>query len=142
MPKPADFENAHCRHMDDADTLYARNRFANADHLYGLGAECGLKAVMLERGILSLDDSGRPESKRYRRHIDELWPEFLLADHREWTRDMRRVAERNPFADWSVSDGYANGRCFDEATASRRRKAAEVVARMVEAAAVARGGGP
>lgn len=142
MPKPADFENAHRRHMDDADTLYARNRFANADHLYGLDAECGLKAVMLERGILSLDDSGKPKRKRYKRRIDELWPEFLLADQREWTRDMRRVAERNPFADWSVDDRYANERRFDETTASPHREAAEVVARMVEAAAVARGGGP
>lgn len=142
MPKPADFADAHRRHMDDADTLYAGNRFANADHLYGLGAECGLKAVMLERGIMSLDDSGKPEPKKYMRHIDKLWAEFLLADRREWTRDMRRMKEPNSFADWSIDDRYANERCFDKATANSHRKAAKVVARMVEAGAVARGGGP
>ena len=140
MPKPPDFENAHRRHMDDADRLYARDRFANADHLYGLGAECGLKAVMLERGVMSLDRSGKPEPKKYMRHIDELWPEFRqLAGGRQWTRDIRRMADPNPFADWSIDDRYANERCFDKATASPHREAAEVVARMVEDRAVARG---
>ena len=43
---PADFLDAHHRHWDDAERLFTAQRWANADHLYGLAAECGLKALM------------------------------------------------------------------------------------------------
>lgn len=43
----SDFFNAHQRHWKDAELLYKEKRWANADHLYGLSAECGLKAVMV-----------------------------------------------------------------------------------------------
>jgi len=42
----ADFLDAHERHWTDAEILFAQGRFANADHLYGLSAECGLKWLM------------------------------------------------------------------------------------------------
>jgi hypothetical protein len=38
----ADFLDAHYRHWQDAELLFGRGRLANADHLYGLAAECGL----------------------------------------------------------------------------------------------------
>ena len=41
----ADFSNAHNRHWQDAELLFCDRRWANADHLYGFSAECGLKAV-------------------------------------------------------------------------------------------------
>jgi hypothetical protein len=42
-PMNTDFLDAHERHHDDADHLHANARHANADHLYGVSAECGLK---------------------------------------------------------------------------------------------------
>ena len=42
----ADFLDAHQRHWDDAEHLLQAQRWANADHLYGFAAECGLKAVV------------------------------------------------------------------------------------------------
>ena len=40
-----DFLDAHLRHWTDAELLYAAQRWANADHLYGISAECGLKGL-------------------------------------------------------------------------------------------------
>lgn len=41
-----DFVDAHERHWRDAELLWQHQRWANADQLYGLSAECGLKALM------------------------------------------------------------------------------------------------
>ena len=46
MSHLADFHDAHLRHWQDAELLFRHDRWANADQLYGLSAECGLKAVM------------------------------------------------------------------------------------------------
>lgn len=48
----ADFLDANARHQHDADLLFDRQRWANADHLYGLAAECGLKRLMVTFGML------------------------------------------------------------------------------------------
>jgi hypothetical protein len=42
---PSDFAAAR-RHFDDAQLLHGAQRFANADHLAGVAAECGLKAIL------------------------------------------------------------------------------------------------
>lgn len=43
-----DYLDAHERHWDDAELLKATARHANADHLYGMSAECGLKCLMIK----------------------------------------------------------------------------------------------
>lgn len=42
-----DFQDAAKRHLDDAELLFAHNssRLANASHLFGISAECSLKAI-------------------------------------------------------------------------------------------------
>lgn len=50
-----DFHNAFSRHATDADLLLNKERWANADHHYGLAAECALKALLLQQGISSKD---------------------------------------------------------------------------------------
>jgi HEPN domain-containing protein len=42
------FAEAARRHLADALLLHGENRFANADHLAGVAAECGLKAILLD----------------------------------------------------------------------------------------------
>ena len=42
-----DFFDAQQRHWVDAEHLLQAQRWANADHLYGMAAECGLKQLML-----------------------------------------------------------------------------------------------
>lgn len=47
-----DFLDAHFRHWEDVEQLFQQHRLANADHLYGLAAECGLKRLMMVFGML------------------------------------------------------------------------------------------
>jgi hypothetical protein len=55
-----DFYDAHQRHWDDAELLYEKQRWANADHLYGMAAECGLKQLMLAFGMTFDSGKNRP----------------------------------------------------------------------------------
>jgi hypothetical protein len=59
MTYPADFADAHRRHWEDAELLFAHDRWANADQLYGFSAECGLKTVMQALGM-NTDAAGVP----------------------------------------------------------------------------------
>lgn len=45
-----DFYDAFSRHDADADLLLENERWANADHHYGLAAECALKAASAATG--------------------------------------------------------------------------------------------
>lgn len=64
----ADFLDAHERHWGDAERLFQAQRWANADHLYGMAAECGMKRLMLAFGMPY--DAGKdwPASKQDRAH--------------------------------------------------------------------------
>ena len=44
-----DFLDAYLRQWEDAEMLFGSERWATADHLYGLAAECGLKRLMIDR---------------------------------------------------------------------------------------------
>lgn len=67
----ADYLDAHNRHWQDAESLFDSNRSANADHLYGMAAECGLKRLMLAFGMKFDSAKDRPSSTDDR-HLDSL----------------------------------------------------------------------
>lgn len=69
-----DFYNAFYRHATDADLLLDKERWANADHHYGLAAECALKAILLQQGISS--KGGDIADPKYKQHIDKLWDKY------------------------------------------------------------------
>lgn len=60
----ADYLDAHERHWEDAEHLFQSGRWANADHLYGLAAECGLKKLMLAFGMSYDTSRDRPDNKK------------------------------------------------------------------------------
>jgi hypothetical protein len=106
---PTDYRDAAERHWKDADYLSVDNRPANADHLFGLSAECALKAVMQGLGM-SLRPNGAPVDKQHRIHINALWDEFSAFAH---TRNGVRYAtdidsKPNPFDDWDVAQRYCH----------------------------------
>lgn len=108
-----DFLDAFVRHRDDALFLGNDERRANADHLSGLAAECGLKAVMKALGMPVRDD-GAPQSRHHRVHISELWPAFLSFAHaHHGAAYAARLPQQNPFADWSVHQRYAHRDSLD-----------------------------
>ena len=132
MPHPSDFTDAHSRHWDDAELLFGRQRWANADQLYGFSAECGLKAVMMSLGM-PVDAAGTPTERAHKRHVQDIWPEFeVFVAGRSGARFQRRLPSGGPFADWSHHDRYANQSHFEQANVDPHREAALAVQDMVQ----------
>ncbi|MEC5213052.1 hypothetical protein RCH06_001594, partial [Polaromonas sp. CG_9.5] len=74
----ADFLDAHHRHLRDADCLFSASHLANADHLYGMAAECGLKRLMIAFGMQT-NDTGAPENrKKDWIHAEKVWVRLTL----------------------------------------------------------------
>ena len=132
MPYQADFHDAHLRHWRDGELLLRCNRWANADQLYGLSAECGLKAVMLGLGMMPVTPHGVPTQREHRQHVNLLWPEFRrFVRGRIGGRYLDLLPGGNPFASWSIEDRYAHRWHFNCARVSPRRSAADGVRKMV-----------
>lgn len=121
---PADFPDAMDRHWQDAELLHTNQRLANADHLYGLAAECGLKAL--------LEQDGNRIEGRTRRHINQIWGECgsLAVGRAGATSDFN--PEVNPFHDWRIDDRYAHRRSIGSEQLQRHRSGAEQVRTMIE----------
>jgi hypothetical protein len=126
-----DYRDAADRHWEDAEHLRAGSRWANADHLYGLSAECALKAVMVGLG-LELDAQDRPPPD-YRVHVDKLWIQFpAFAFGRGGQTYAAPVAgAQNPFGDWSIDQRYSHRSNFGEATVLRHRDGAWIARSML-----------
>ena len=69
----ADFLDAHKRHWEDAERLFQAQRWANADHLYGMAAECGLKRLMQAFGMPLDVSKDRPLKQEDRCRIPDDW---------------------------------------------------------------------
>ena len=134
MIYPADFADAHRRHWEDAELLLGHDCWANADQLYGLSAECGLKAVMQVLGM-PVDQRGRPP-QNYSKHVQELWPIFVtFAQNRNGARFLSILPAGTPFNEWSHHNRYAARRHFHRANVEPHREAARGVIRMAQLAA-------
>lgn len=124
---PADYPNAHVRHWQDAEFLFNAKRWANADQLYGLSAECGLKAVMVADG-LPVDAAGSPRDRRYKEHVNILWNIFhTFVQGRPTGKLLHHLPQSNPFKSWCVANRYANDAHFDRTTVTLHRDAAQQV---------------
>jgi hypothetical protein len=107
------FRDAAQRHWDDAEYLLGNQRLPNADQLYGLSAECALKAIMQAAGELLLLENGKPEEQDMRRHIDKIWEVFLsFSNNRTLTHYAEALENKsNSFKDnkWSIAQRYEDG---------------------------------
>ena len=103
-----DFRDASARHFEDAELLLNQSepRVANADHLFGLSAECSLKAVMLALGM-AVNIDGAPADRGHKVHMPELWAAFQsFAEGRLASRYLEPLDKANPFSDWAVDQRY------------------------------------
>lgn len=132
----ADFFDACERHRHDAEYLYGIQRWANADHLYGMAAECGLKRLMQVFGMLFDTTKNRPSDKNDQRHADVIWTRYesYRCGHHQGASYALPAA--NPFADWNVSQRYARQSHFDQARVDPHRQGAEQVRQLVKKAMV------
>ncbi|MFP5231259.1 MAG: SAM-dependent methyltransferase [Acidobacteriota bacterium] len=126
----SDFMDAFERHWEDAELLLADQRYANADHLYGMSAECGLKSLMICFGMPVI--SGVPK-RRDRRHANEIWTRFeaYRSGHRH---GVGYVLPPNPFGNWDVDQRYAPRSGFNEANTRMHQEGASVVKGLIEKA--------
>ena len=136
MLRRADFTDAQRRHWEDAELLFEHSHWPNADHLYGLSAECGLKAIMLSLGM-GVDDSGTPIEPKHKQHVDGLWPVFEdFAQGSGGKAYLASLPSGDPFSGWSIHDRYANRSFFQRANVASHRCAARQVGHSVQRAAL------
>jgi hypothetical protein len=132
MAMNSDFLDAHERHWEDAELLKGEGRLANADHMYGMSAECGLKRLMIGFGM-TLDSSGLPPDKD-RKHADAIWDRFEAYRSGHHNGAGYALPPRNPFTDWDVSQRYAARKEFEHARVVAHWGAAETVKKLVRKA--------
>jgi HEPN domain-containing protein len=124
MNWPEDFLDAHERHWEDAELLFGDRRWANADHLYGLAAECGLKALW---PLIT----GRPPGRHQRVHVDRLWDQAARLAQGGRIAQLGTLPNRNPFHNWSVDQRYASRQHFTDQFVEEHRKGAEEIRNLV-----------
>ena len=135
---PTDYLDAMERHWEDAELFWNQEpkRLANADQLYGLVAECGLKALMtkLVHGYFD-HNRGRPSNRDDLVHADGIWERYMnysqggaAALYALPTDDI------NPFEQWEIDDRYANRMHFDHTRVKGHRDAAITVKELVDKA--------
>ena len=130
----ADFRDASARHFEDAKLLLNQPepREANADHLFGLSAECSLKAVMLALGM-AVNTDGAPADRGHKVHMPELWAAFQsFAEGRLASRYLEPLDKANPFSDWAVDQRYWARAAITTQAPSRHMAAAAQCRRSLE----------
>jgi hypothetical protein len=108
-----DYRDAAERCLVDGDTLHQRQRYANACHLFGLGAECALKA--LHQG-----HPGRVSVPH--RHLPELREDVLRLCAGKQHNGVRQLLSLSDYMqDWDIANRYWATQCFDAGMSARQR---------------------
>ena len=133
-----DFLDAHHRHIYDADLLFNESRLANADHLYGMATECGLKRLMIAFGM-ETDSSGAPiDKKKDWIHAEKVWMRYetYQSGHVQGSQ-YGLPSSLNPFDDWKAEQRYVHSGHFDNVRVDRHRAAAHTIHNLVKNAEMA-----
>ncbi len=130
---PNDFRDAAERHWEDAGYLLRDSRIANADHLFGLSAECALKAIMAALGM-TLRPDGRPMERSYGVHINKLWNEFVsFANARNGAHYASQLSGlSNPFTNWDIDQRYHHRSDVTPGIAENHQRAAQMVKQVLD----------
>ena len=134
---PTDYLDAMYRHWDDAELLWGQvpRRFANADQLYGLAAECGLKAIMTKFVNNFFDHSlGMPSNRDDRVHIDGTWNRYRIYSQGGVAPRYALPPINNPFVQWEIADRYANQGNFRYARVREHRSGCLAIKKLVDQA--------
>lgn len=119
-----DYYDAAQRHWDDANHLLSNTSLPNSDQLFGLSAECALKAIMLPLGMGMTN--GKPTSRKHG-HINVLWDEFItFANGKGQAHYAAKLGATNPFANWDVGQRYENGSAVSAPIVNDHKVAAEL----------------
>jgi hypothetical protein len=127
---PPDYLDAMERHWLDAEQLFNLTppSLANADQLYGLSAECGLKALMRKWGM-QLSHNNVPVDSLDRKHADHIWVRYET--YRQGLFSTLALPTNNPFVDWSIHHRYASRSYFQQTVVEGHMRGAAEVKRLV-----------
>lgn len=121
----SDFAAAGLRHLQDAQLLHQQQRWPNTDHLSGIAAECGLKAILLQFLGGGLNTRGFPthaaipRGRDYYGHIDTMWGQLAATAHgRGGAQFTALISAPCPFTAWNVAERYSDGQHISEQRAS------------------------
>jgi hypothetical protein len=121
----AAFDHAATRHWSDARLLEDEGRLPNADHLFGLAAECAIKSALVQLSELT---PGGELAAGYQEHIEKLWDHARLHGFQRTFPNLQAVLRLpNPFDDWKVDQRYERGNAVTVDVKNRHRDAAKRV---------------
>jgi hypothetical protein len=115
-----DFQDAAKRHLDDAELLFSQEpkRLANASHLFGVSAECALKAILDAKN----KDSFNPKKSG---HVPKLFTQFIHVTPNIDANLANSVSEISKlFSDWDVSQRYVPQSIFIESDIALQKNGA------------------
>jgi len=99
------FAQSAVRHWLDAIKLEAASRTDNADQLFGLAAECGIKTALVTFPGIYKDGA---LDEQYKKHINELWNRVALQGlQKRFPGLLAFLRSANPFHDWNTNQRYA-----------------------------------
>lgn len=101
--KPVDFKASARRHLRDADLLEQERRVANAGHLYGCAAECGVKALLVGQGIPTDPDGSPMRTSGVREHVNRL---VGAVSSRLASKYLAVIPNIQHFDDWRIDHRY------------------------------------
>lgn len=130
----SDFLDAHHRHWQDAEQLFEAERWANADQLFGMAAECGLKKLMLVFDMPFDASEDSPQRKSDRKHADGIWARYETYRSGHHQGANYGLAANNPFQNWHVSQRYAKQSHFDQTRVEPHRNGACEVRQLIRKA--------
>ncbi|MDX2218447.1 MAG: hypothetical protein SF172_05435 [Burkholderiales bacterium] len=132
------FESAR-RHYRDADTLLGGSRQGNAGQLFGIAAECGIKAILVASKV-PVDTEGSIGSlpgvkgKGFKDHLPNLGKALTdlmgsIPDSRTATTYLSALSSLSHFSDWRIEHRYWRDAALPVASVARWQSAAgEVMA--------------
>ena len=131
---PSDFLDAHNRHLNDAEQLFNAKRWANADHLYGLATECGLKRLMLAFGMPFDSNRDRPQDQADREHANGIWARYETYRNGHHQGIGYVLPTSNPFQNWNISQRYEHQSSFNQAHVDPHKAGAAQVKLLIDKA--------
>ncbi|HMV06827.1 MAG TPA: hypothetical protein PKA30_14920 [Accumulibacter sp.] len=120
---PEDYPAAARRHWRDAELLWSHQRQENADQLYGIAAECAVKAALSSLPGYSAQACLHD---KYKLHIDKLWDQVHVHNMQKRFPGVSALLglDPPPFGDWTIAQRYAADACLARDAVEAHRKAA------------------
>jgi hypothetical protein len=104
------YASAAKRTHRDAERLAEAERLGTADHLFGLAAECALKAVLHTLGKIA--DAPAKPPRPWKVHMPKLWSEYEALAGADSLPSLDFESGSCPFSDWTIDQRYEHDRFF------------------------------